>query len=34
MKKIAYFFYPDLANDVPGVPAAGDGTGSNYINKK
>ena len=31
MKKFAHFFYPHLAND---VPAAGDGTGTNYINKK
>ena len=33
MKKFADFFYPHLANDVPDVPAAGDGTGTNYINK-
>ena len=35
MKKIVYFFYPHLANDVLDVPgsAARDGTVTNYINK-
>ena len=33
MKKFAYFFYPDLANGFPDVPAAWDGTawGTYYI---
>ena len=34
MRKFAYFFYPDLTNDFPDVPAAGNRTGTNYINKK
>ena len=32
-EKICLIFYPHVPNDFPDVPATGDGTGANYINK-